>query len=298
MDKRKIFNPGRRKRRICCVNCGIEGHFYKQCPAPTTSFGLIAIRRNKKGLAGLAVEENTVFHCSKYDIPAPISLTQNDDGMLVLLVQRKDTMGFIDFVRGKYPKTEPEKSAMIKIYFEEMTCEERLKLKTTSFTDIWDKLWLNHDSKCYLSESESAEKKFTSLDIPTLLKNSECKWTEQEWGFPKGRKNIHETQFQCAVREFCEETGYNKKYFRTLNDNPIEESFLGTNGVKYKHVYFIAEFLEKTPKPSLTSKPEQAGEIKNVGWFTPEECLSTLRPYDIQKKNVIQQVKERYGSRY
>lgn len=297
MDKKKVLPFGKRKKRIYCVNCGLPDHFYKQCQAPTTSFGLVAIRRYRAEKARCAIP-TLEFECEKQVVHTDRVPPIEDSGFLVLLVQRKDTMGFIDFVRGKYPKNEPEKGEMLKVYLEEMTCEERHRLRTRSFSEIWDLLWLNHESKCYLTESELAEKKFSSLDIPALLEKTECRWSQSEWGFPKGRKNIHESQYQCAVREFCEETGYNKRQFRTLNDSFIEESFLGTNGVAYKHVYFIAEFLEKTPAPVLTQRPEQQCEVKNVGWFTPEQCLSILRPYDVQKKNVIQEVMNRYKSRY
>ena len=38
----------------------------------------------------------------------------------------------------------------------------------------------------------------------------ESDWTEQEWGFPKGRRNFQEKDYDCAIREFTEETGYSK----------------------------------------------------------------------------------------
>ena len=34
----------------------------------------------------------------------------------------------------------------------------------------------------------------------------------------------------------------------------------------------------------------QAGEIKNVGWFTYEQCLQLLRPYDTARIALLERV--------
>ena len=41
-------------------------------------------------------------------------------------------------------------------------------------------------------------------------------WIEAEWGFPKGRRNYQETDFECALREFSEETGYSIKNIKNI----------------------------------------------------------------------------------
>ena len=55
-----------------CNNCGKPGHIYNQCKIPITSFGIIAFRYN----------------------------TQNQ--LEYLMIRRKDTLGYNDFMRGKY----------------------------------------------------------------------------------------------------------------------------------------------------------------------------------------------------
>jgi hypothetical protein len=69
---------------------------------------------------------------------------------------------------------------------------------------------------------QSYEKKFTKnfqkrhpFSIQTLIdeceqKYPEWRWKEQEWGFPKGRRDSQESDFICGLREFTEETGYYK----------------------------------------------------------------------------------------
>ena len=46
--------------------------------------------------------------------------------------------------------------------------------------------------------------------------NQYTSWDEPEWGFPKGRRNFNETDLNCALREFNEETGINMKSIKLL----------------------------------------------------------------------------------
>ena len=47
-------------------------------------------------------------------------------------------------------------------------------------------------------------------NLEKLINESSKKWTEPEWGFPKGRRNYQEKDYDCAVREWEEETGYSR----------------------------------------------------------------------------------------
>jgi 8-oxo-dGTP pyrophosphatase MutT (NUDIX family) len=227
-------------------------------------------------------------------VPDAVPLATDDHTFLFLMVQRKDTMGFIDFVRGKYPSLEPERSEMLKIYLSEMTCEERLRLRHDGFDQIWNAMWKNHASKSYISEYVECRRKYDTLDVPALLDSTLCCWTEQEYGFPKGRKNIRETDESCAIREFCEESGYRRHEIRMLSQEPFEEVFRGTNGIRYRHVYYLAEVLKHVQKPRMDpSNIQQVGEIRNVGWFTLDQCLQIIRPYDKAKKQILTKVHEK-----
>ena len=59
-----------KKTHYCC-NCGKTGHVYRKCMSPIMSLGIILVKL-----------ENDVI---KY-----------------LLIQRRDTLGFVEFMRGKY----------------------------------------------------------------------------------------------------------------------------------------------------------------------------------------------------
>ena len=59
--------------QMYCNNCGKRGHSFYKCKLPITSYGVIAFRHNP--------------------------VTGNKE---YLMICRKHTLGFIDFMRGKY----------------------------------------------------------------------------------------------------------------------------------------------------------------------------------------------------
>ena len=122
--------------------------------------------------------------------------------------------------------------------------------------------------------------------MESLLNESTTTWEYPEWGFPKGRKNAYESDIQCALREYEEETGYSRNDLNLIkNILPYEEIFTGSNYKSYKHKYFIAKSHESTP-----SKPFQKSEVSDLQWFTLEEALAKIRPYNIEKKRILELV--------
>ena len=81
---------------------------------------------------------------------------------------------------------------------------------------------------------------------------------------------------------------------RNYNDNNIYiEEFLGTNNIKYKHVYYLINMGEDIYKPTVNKNNKiQYGGVKNIGWFTYNECIQLMRPYDVAKKEVLGKVYE------
>jgi len=287
-----------RRRKICCVNCGKEGHVYKQCTDPITSFGIIAMRKQMP-TKNPTQASNEKYKCELHTNASPDTIPYpekpNTRQTLFLMVQRKDTIGFIDFIRGKYPDDAVEQRKILKTDLEEMTCEERMKLSTECFEDLWDLLWINKLSMLYINEYMEAKSKFEKLDVKNLLQETTCRWTQQEYGFPKGRKNMYETNIECAIREFKEETGYTSDQFRILSDKPWEEVFVGTNGVTYRHVYYLAEMSQNAIPKIPLEDVRLAGEISNMGWFTYDQCMKIIRPYDQARKDLLTKVREKLG---
>jgi len=288
LDKKTV--PIKSKyRNIYCVNCGEKGHVVKDCFGPITSFGIIAFKmvRNKQEEMydkNIRLQEilNNVLPEKEKSYPKT----------KFLMIQRKDTMGYTDFVRGKYPDDKLGIESVLPIFVNEMTHQEKHNLLTKDFNEIWKSLWVNHDSKCFKNEYDYAYKKFQRLNIPELIKRSDASFGFQEFGFPKGRRNMKETNIACAEREFYEETGYDKSCYDFIkNYSTIHEEFTGTNNVRYRHIYYLVKMKDDVPPPRIDYKNKiQTGEVQNIGWLEYDECMAVIRPYDIAKKNVIKKV--------
>jgi 8-oxo-dGTP pyrophosphatase MutT (NUDIX family) len=285
-------------RNVYCVNCGEKGHVVKDCEGPITSFGIIAFKltnkvedeiydKNKKLQK---IVENIMMDSEFYIRPHKSEYPK----IKFLMIQRKDTMGYTDFVRGKYPENNEETAKILQTCLNEMTIQEKNTLLTKSFDEIWSNLWINHDSKCYKNEYENAHNKYKKLDIKHLVSQSDNRFEFQEFGFPKGRRNMKETNIACAEREFLEETGYDKSHYDFIKNYPtIHEEFTGTNGVQYRHIYYLVKMKENAPPPHIDYQNKvQTGEVQNIGWFSYEECMTIMRPYDKAKKKVVKKVNQ------
>ena len=117
-----------------------------------------------------------------------------------------------------------------------------------------------------------------------MVKNSATHWKETEWEFPKGRRNFQERDLECALREFEEETGYSRNDLCIIeNLMPFEEIFVGSNHKAYKHKYFLAYMKKNTNNENNY----QASEVSKMEWKTLEDCLDSIRPYNLEKKQLI-----------
>jgi 8-oxo-dGTP pyrophosphatase MutT (NUDIX family) len=213
------------------------------------------------------------------------------------MIRRKDTLGFVDFMRGKYPIHNYKYLCNI---INEMTIDEKNKLLTGNFDVLWKELWGENVSIQYRIEEKTSREKFELLkngvssgkknyNLDTLITTSSTDWQETEWGFAKGRRNYQEKDICCALREFHEETGYSKSSVNIIqNLVPFEEIFTGSNYKSYKHCYYIANIPENV-KP-LTSF--QKTEVSNLEWKSFEDAIEIIRPYNFEKKAVLERVND------
>jgi len=249
---------------IYCNNCGKTGHMFHNCKLPITSLGVIAFRIN-----------NGVIE--------------------YLMIRRKETLGYIDFMRGKYSLNDPE---YIINMIKQMTNEEKNNITVNTFDMLWKNIWGDEGyNNKYKMEENTSKCKFTALtqsssrlefSLKDLINKTEDKWLEPEWGFPKGRRNYQENDYECAMREFCEETGYDVNMIEPMiNIMPYDEIFTGSNYKSYKHKYFLM-FM----KPSETKNTDsyQKSEVSKMEWGSLENCLSKIRDYNLEKKNIIKNV--------
>ena len=245
-----------------CGNCGKGGHVFHQCKMPIISMGIIAF---------------TMDMCA---------------GVQYLMIRRKDTLGFMDFMRGKYSLYNKE---YIMNLLNEMTVTEKSNILEKEFPVLWKQLWGNQTGNYKGEEDASREKFYTlragimnnvdSYSLSSLIADSTTEWIEAEWGFPKGRRNSTEKDLDCALREFVEETGYDVGRI-VENIQPFEEIFMGSNHKSYKHKYYLMYI----PSKKITDFGFDKSEVSKIEWKTYEECLSSIRPYNLEKIRIIQDI--------
>ena len=210
------------------------------------------------------------------------------------MIRRKDTLGYVEFLRGKYDET--NEAYLVKI-FQTMTISELERIKTLEFNQLWNELWSHRNYKQYQIEYDNSKTKFTNLksnkylNFNEIVDKSEIKYTEKEWGFPKGRRNLKESDYDCATREFQEETGFfQDEYVILKNIKPVEEIFYGSNDIRYKHIYYIGECLSERKIKIDPENKFQVTEIGGIDWFNLHESMDKIRPYNMEKKDVLKKV--------
>ena len=288
------------KRVIYCANCGDPGHIVRECLNPLTSFGLIAfkiVESPEDAHQDLNPELREVVasqgHPEIKDTKYPL--------IKFLMIQRKDTMGYIDFLRGKYPSNDllarngMTREDIRKRYIDEMTVDERKRILNKTFEEMWDALWVNKNSRPYRNERVGALRHFQEYHLPACeyINSTEAKWTHTEFSFPKGRKQLRENNQRCAQREFQEETGYTDFDYSLIKCRTFDEKFTGTNLIDYTHIYYLARASNNIRRPRVDFNDKtQMGEVKNIGWFTVDQAFSLIRDYDWNKKKVLLEVYE------
>jgi len=288
-----------------CNNCGKTGHGFYHCKNPITSYGIIVFR---------------YVHNQE----------TNTKERQYLMIRRRDTISYVDFLRGKYSLFNRK---YIKRLINDMSEIEQNQIMTKPFDHLWYELWKNNEPTSHDELSNSivemntnlhttnnfntsidnthfndkfnirhkfnilqnglvvnGNPHFTITDIVNEIRmeqktfNTES-WKEPEWGFCKGRRNYKENDYDCAIREMQEETGYSKEDMSILkNINTFEEVFIGSNLKSYRHKYYI---MYMTYEDSLKTGDFEKTEVSCIKWVPFNECLLLIRSYNVEKKRMI-----------
>ena len=252
-----------------CNNCGNYGHLYKNCRHPILSYGIILYFKH-----------------------------QDTNEIKIVMIERKDSLSYIEFLRGKYNSIYNIK--YLKLLFSRMSKEEIDRINKYSFDTLWNKLWIHTETINFRIKKEYTKSKsnfnmikkgyYSSNELINFeyLTNHLNKYITNEWEIPKGRRNKYETNKECAIREFKEETNINNSSFEIINNMiPIVEEYEGINKVRYKHIYYIAQSKEEYNLKINMENKDQYTEIKNISWLNEKEAYNIIRDYDINKKNVL-----------
>ena len=156
-----------------CNNCGEGGHVFRSCKEPITSYGLLLLRGQFE----------------------PLNLPTDPNKLSVVMVKRKDSMTYMEFIRGKY---EPLNLLYVSKLIRNMTKQEQELIINEPFDKLWTRLWgMGRDTKSL--EYEDSLNKYNSLDRKKIVNENRTIFTEPEWGFPKGRRSKGETDLECCI---------------------------------------------------------------------------------------------------
>lgn len=204
----------------------------------------------------------------------------------ILLVKRRTTYYYKDFIFGKYRDKKDKKRLLY--LFSKMTNEELIDIYNMNFECMWYRITLKMPEKELLKYSRRDSTYLSKLDYYTFKKgkfernfshdngrylkgllNIVKKKENLIWEIPKGKKNsATETDLEAANREFTEETNYYSNNF-IINTTKCFENFTIDDNIKYKSKYFMAwTNINHTPKVNF--KTNQIYEIIDIKWISED----------------------------
>jgi len=276
----------RRHSSSICTNCGGHGHTFRQCIAPVTSYGVIMVRPQVGFDIASSLSSN----------PGLVTGMENQE-LEFLLIQRRDSLGFIELMRGRYKMSDID---YIRLHMNGVTLNERERYCEGPFEELWNGMWGLDHSHLYKNEYETAKTKWENIHRGVSDINGKV-WTSRdiantcdethhtpEWGFPKGRRDSQESDYICAMREMFEETGVKENDVIPINNlEPLVESFFGSNHVHYCHKYYLI-WVPRELNISFDNKNEHMRkEIGDIQWVSLEKGLSLIRQRNVEKKEVL-----------
>lgn len=230
-----------------------------------------------------------------------ILFTILNNEILYLTAQRRDTIEYVDFIRGQYNYKN------IRSYFSLMSQEERDRITKYTFDELWKDLWINRQHRIYKECYSKAKDRFKRIqpELENILKETNTETVEPQWIFPKGKKNSRETPIDCAVREFKEETRMNIDEIDIISEEPFIETFKGSNGKSYSTHYYIAYANEPIEiKTTIIdevvrkNKHTVSEEISHMEWLTLENAKKKLNNRRCNMLNSVDKLVRSYLTVY
>lgn len=295
---------------IYCLNCGKSNHIASICTDPINSYGLLCFYRTDDEVKLIMIRRRhtiqfTEFLRGRYDV-------KNFKYILELFCKMTstelskifDTVNF-DMLRKdlglankhlRIYKAEYETSELKFNYLLKLGILSRICLCINNI--FGSNYSIKVDDNCSIVDLTIDELQHI-IDVKEIIGDRTIIYDSPEWGIPKGKRELRETDLQCSIREFCEETGLVPSDI-TIYKNvvPLEELYIGMNGQRYRHVYFLSE-INDTIDPVKLDKLlagydiqetdiQQRLEISKIKLMYNKEAVDVLRSYHVPKMSVIE----------
>ncbi|XP_073130691.1 mRNA-decapping enzyme subunit 2 [Henckelia pumila] len=162
-------------------------------------------------------------------------------------------------------------------FYEDNSVENNPSLKSLTLKEFTSLLFNNCEVlKPYVVHIDDIFKDFTSYKVRVPVTGAiildetyeRCilvkGWKGSSWSFPRGKKNKDEEDYNCAIREVLEETGFDVS--KLLNKDEYIEMIFGQQRVR---LYLVPGVKDDTSFAPLTKK-----EISEIAW----QRLDDLQP--------------------
>ena len=196
----------------------------------------------------------------------------------VLLVEKKCTYAFSDFVMGKYDRN--NKVEMVD-KFNKMTSQEKIIISSLEFEWMWYNMFMMKDKSDFYCRSFGRFYKCFLTNpkwIKTLMSQSN-KSSLLLWEPPKGRKGKTESSLTCAIREVQEETKIKPDLYQIIPNKKVKKQII-SNNVRYIIIYYVAIMKENFTVRVNISDRNQSSEISEISWIK----VTNLNNYNINNE--------------
>ena len=170
-------------KKSYCLNCGKVGHITKKCLCPIISIGIVCIKLNIDDLDlnsiisySKKIQNKYLFSIDEINklkkLKKKIDLINIDDFdnfIEYLLIRRKNSLNYVEFIRGKY---DINNSDYLQKTINFITKEEKRLIKITNFDILWKDLWGEEINNNNIEYKESRDK-FNQLKNGLFIKKNE-----------------------------------------------------------------------------------------------------------------------------
>ncbi len=211
------------------------------------------------------------------------------------MVCKRYTYAYNTFIHGIYDAGD---NNSLRLLFNSMTTDEKHDILSLNFNQMWYRVWLHMPPNCNYYQSRTRFETVFMRDNGVRLRKliSGSSNGRRVWEIPKGRKkNPKEPDIVCACREFQEETGIKKQYYKVFPDAKCRYSF-SDDGVNYVNNYYVAITRIQGEVRVNFDIQDQIDEVGDIRWMTIEDIriVSTSARLEAFVRRIFNFVKKQY----